>query len=53
MVVHLTSSALVHLTSSVNMGKEFEVSLSSLETGENNFKFLFLFSIGLFGLSSI
>ena len=29
------------------------VSLSSLETGEKNFRFLFLFSIGLFGLSSM
>ena len=39
--------------SSRNWGKEFPVSLSSLETGEKNFKFLFLFSIGLFGLSSM
>ena len=39
--------------SSRNWGKEFQVSLSSLETGEKNFKFLFLLSIGLFGLSSM
>ena len=39
--------------SSRNWWKEFPVSLSSLETGEKNFKFLFLFSIGLFGLSSM
>ena len=38
--------------SSQNWGKDFQISLSPLEIGENNFKFLFLFSIGLFGLSS-
>ena len=36
-----------------NWRKEFPVSLSSLETGEKNFWFLFLFSIGPFGLSSM
>ena len=39
--------------SSRNWGKEFQVSLSLLEIGEKNIKFLFLFSIGLFGLSSM
>ena len=39
--------------SSRNWGKEFQVSLSFLENGEKNFKFLFLLSIGLFGLSSM
>ena len=38
---------------SQNWGIEFPVSLSYLKTGEKNFKFLFLFSIGLFGLSSM
>ena len=36
-----------------NWRKEFQSSLSLLQIGENNFKFLFLFSIGLFGLSSM
>ena len=36
-----------------NWGKEFQVSLSLLKIGENNVKFLFFFSIGLFCLSSI
>ena len=39
--------------SSRNWGKEFPVSLFSLETGEKNFKFLFLVSIEIFGLSSM
>ena len=39
--------------SSRNWGNEFKVSLSLLEIGEKNIKFLFLFSIGLFGLSSM
>ena len=34
----------------LHWGKEFQVSLSSLETGEKNFRFLF--SIGLFGIST-
>ena len=34
-------------------GKEIQSSLSLLQIGEKNFKFLFLFSIGLFGLSSM
>ena len=38
---------------SQNWRKEFQSSLSLLQIGENNFKFLFLFSIGLFGLSSM
>ena len=32
----------------LHRGKEFQVSLSSLETGEKNFKFLFFFSIVFF-----
>ena len=39
--------------SSRNWGKEFQVSLSLLKIGEENIKFLFLFLIGLFGLSSM
>ena len=39
--------------SSRKWGKEFQSSLSLLQIGEKNFKFLFLFSIGLFGLSSM
>ena len=38
--------------SSQNKGKDFQISPSPLEIGENRFKFLFLFSIGLFALSS-
>ena len=40
-------------SSSRKWGKEFQSSLSLLQIGEKNFKFLFLFSIGLFGLSSM
>ena len=36
-----------------NQRKEFPVSLSPLETGDKNFNFLFLLSIGPFGLSSM
>ena len=39
--------------SSQKWGKEFLSSLSLLQIGEKNFKFLFLLSIGLFGLSSM
>ena len=38
--------------SSQKWGKDFQISPTPLEIGENNFKFLFFFSIGLFGLSS-